>query len=100
MIPGEVKGAWNTDVVGSLQSQLVQRYMADFHTNHGIYIVLWFDVESWTDTTDSRKSRAAAHQGRIHLLSRLQQEAAGQLKYGRTIEVVVLDASLQRPPAQ
>ncbi|WP_410790636.1 NACHT domain-containing protein [Kribbella sp. C-35] len=95
-IPGEVKGAWNPGIIDSIQSQLVSRYMADFQTNYGIYIVVWFDLDSWSNT-DSRKSKAASHGSRESLLSRLQEQATEQLSYGHMVEVVVLDASLQRP---
>jgi hypothetical protein len=96
LIPGEVKGAWNPGVIDSIEAQLVNRYMADFHTNYGIYIAIWFDLESWTNNDDSRKKKAAAHGSREHLLSALQEQAAKQLKNGRRIAVVILDASLRR----
>jgi hypothetical protein len=99
LIPGEVKGAWNPDVIESVGSQLVDRYMADFQTNHGIYIAIWFDLESWTNKDDRRKSKAAAHGSREHLFSALQEQAARQLENGRKIAIVVLDASLRRSAA-
>jgi hypothetical protein len=95
-IPGEVKGAWNAGVIDSVESQLVDRYMADFQTNHGIYIAIWFDLESWSDD-DRRKKQAATHGSREHLLSTLKAQAARQVENGRRIAVVVLDASLRRP---
>jgi hypothetical protein len=70
--------------------------MADFQTNHGIYIAIWFDLESWSDD-DRRKKQAATHGNRERLLSTLEAQAARQLENGRRIAVVVLDVSLRRP---
>jgi hypothetical protein len=97
-IPGEVKGAWNAGVTNSVESQLIDRYMADFQTSYGIYIAIWFDLESWTDN-DSRKKQAASHGSREHLDSALKEQATKQLENGKKIAVVVLDASLRRPTA-
>lgn len=95
-IVGEVKGCWNADIVQSIQSQLVDRYMADLHTNYGIYVVIWFDLESWA-SKDGRRGRAAAFRGPERLRSILQEKAREQKTSGRHVEVVVLDASLRRP---
>lgn len=54
---GEVKGAWNADLLTSLQSQLLNRYMADLGSTDGLYIIFWFDVEGW-DASDTRRARA------------------------------------------
>jgi hypothetical protein len=72
--------------------------MADFQTNYGIYIAIWFDLESWADN-DSRKKQAASHGSREHIDSALKEQAARQLENGKKIAVVVLDASLRRPTA-
>jgi hypothetical protein len=37
----EVKGAWNRDLMEDLRGQLVDRYMNDIGTSHGIYLVSW-----------------------------------------------------------
>ena len=71
--------------------------MADLHTDHGIYIVIWFDFESWQDTKDTRRSRAKAHNSASELQTVLEARAELQRKAGRHVAVVVLDASLRRP---
>lgn len=96
-VVGEVKGSWNSDILDSLQTQLVERYMADLHTDHGIYIVIWFDFESWQDTKDTRRSKAKAHNSASELQTVLEARAELQRKAGRHVAVVVLDASLRRP---
>lgn len=95
-IVGEAKGCWNADVLDSIQSQLVDRYMADLQTHYGIYIVIWFDLESWS-RDDSRRPRAAAFGGIEQLRSILNERVAEQERAGRHVAVVVLDASLRRP---
>lgn len=94
-IPGEVKGAWNTGVIRSVSSQLVERYMADFQTEYGVYIVAWFDQESWNDNSDRRR-RAAASFTSIDDLRAQLDEAAGAA--GGRVAVVVLNASIRRAP--
>jgi hypothetical protein len=83
-IPGEVKGAWNAGVIDEVESQLVNRYMADIHTNHGVYGAIWFDLESWTNEDDSRKSRAASHGSREQLRSpsRNKQQDSSKMAKG------------------
>ncbi|MFI2488526.1 hypothetical protein ACH47X_16570 [Promicromonospora kroppenstedtii] len=95
-IPGEVKGIWNAGVIQSLEAQLVQRYMADFQTNHGVYIVAWFDQVAWA-VEDSRRSRAATHGGAAEIRARQEGEAAAQRAMGHDVAVRVLDCSLMRP---
>ena len=95
-IPGEVKGIWNPEVIESLETQLVQRYMADFQTDHGVYVVAWFDQASWT-TSDGRRGRAASHGGVSHIRAVLEGEAQKQRDRGRVVTVRVLDCSLRRP---
>lgn len=41
-IVGEVKAAWNSVLDTAIRTQLVDRYMLDTGTRHGLYIVLWF----------------------------------------------------------
>lgn len=95
-IPGEVKGIWNEEVIESLETQLVQRYMADFQTGHGLYVVAWFDQAPWT-TSDGRRSRAASHGDIADIRADLEAEAEKQRARGRVVTVRVLDCSLRRP---
>lgn len=101
VLPGEVKGSWNRGVIESIQTQLVDRYMTDLHTDHGLYIVAWFDPESWTATDDqSRKQVAGRWTSRQALEAALEGELATHAVLGRHINVVVLDFSLRRPRVQ
>lgn len=71
--------------------------MADLHTSFGIYIVVWFDLESWKDAKDTRHRRAAVHGSADELGALLEAKAAEMKETGRQVAVVVLDASLRRP---
>ncbi|MGF0244783.1 NACHT domain-containing protein [Rhodococcus erythropolis] len=95
VIIGEVKGCWNKDIETSIQSQLVERYMADLHTSVGIYIAVWFDLDSWT-ITDRRRRNAAKYATAEGLRKVLEAKAADQKRAGNNVAVVVLDASLGR----
>lgn len=95
-IPGEVKGVWNGEVIESLENQLVRRYMADFQTDHGVYIVAWFDQVPWS-TSDSRRSKAASQGSVSKMRTVLEAEAQKQRAQGRVVAVRVLDCSLRRP---
>ncbi|MFE7223516.1 NACHT domain-containing protein [Nocardioides sp. NPDC057577] len=92
-IPGEVKGTWNAGVIDSVSSQLVGRYMADFQTEYGIYIVVWFDQEPWADRSDRRRNAAARFAGIDDLRAQLGGAAAAA---GGKVAVVVLNASIRR----
>lgn len=98
-IPGEVKGVWNPGLIESLETQLVQRYMADFQTDHGLYVVAWFDQESWA-TADGRRSKAARQGSVTKVRTALEAEAENQRAQGRVISVRVLDFSLKRPTSR
>ncbi|GAA1127126.1 hypothetical protein [Arthrobacter flavus] len=98
-IVGEVKGCWNADLLSSIKSQLVDRYMADLHTNYGLYVVIWFDPEMWTDT-DYRRQRVARISGLDKLRADLGDTIAEQEAAGRHIALIVLDASLHRPSTE
>lgn len=93
---GEVKGCWNKDIEESIQTQLVERYMADLHASFGIYIAVWFDPASW-DPTDYRRKLAERFESAEGLRASLERRAKDLERPGRHIEIVVLDASRSRP---
>ncbi|KZF13364.1 hypothetical protein A2J03_15455 [Rhodococcus sp. EPR-157] len=95
-IAAEVKGSWNSGIESSIKTQLVDRYMKDLHSSHGIYIAIWFDPESWSDK-DGRRARSQRYGAAANLFERLDKAAEAVRRGGKTIAVVVLDASLSRP---
>jgi hypothetical protein len=85
----EVKTAWNDEVTTALPDQLVTRYMNDIGTHAGIYIVLWTNLESWTEQSSTRDKAISIN--RIVLTEHLTQQATEQAAGGRDIRVVHLD---------
>ncbi len=94
-VVAEVKGAWNQGIVASIETQLVNRYMHDIGSSYGIYVALWYDLESWDDA-DTRRRAAKSHQSSENLRNTLESTAALLNGNGRLITVVVLDASRTR----
>jgi len=95
-VVAEVKAAWNRDIVQAVRTQLVDRYMADLGTRHGVYVVAWFDV-AWWSTDDSARARAARWPSRAALHERLDEAAAAVRAHGAEVACVVLDCSYDRP---
>ncbi|MGB3409925.1 MAG: hypothetical protein WBA45_01905 [Microthrixaceae bacterium] len=87
-VPIEVKGSWHKDVETALDAQLVDEYMQDIGP-HGIYLVLWPDLTSWS-VGDSRRQRAA-RLDRDEVMSRLEADARTSDVHGLDVRVVGLD---------
>lgn len=95
-LPIEVKGAWNDGLHRDLEEQLVARYMRDLGARTGVFVVLWPDLESWTDATDARrKSTCLARRAEIE--EGLVEQAARAAAAGSTVQVLNLDMSYRRP---
>lgn len=52
----EVKGCWHDELETAMESQLVERYLADNVCSYGLYLVGWFSCQQWDDN-DSRKKK-------------------------------------------
>jgi hypothetical protein len=50
----EIKGCWNKELFTALEDQLFRDYMIPLRSQIGIYLVLWFDTDSW-DQKDTRR---------------------------------------------
>jgi len=87
----EVKGNWHRELETAMETQLVERYMADTRCQHGIYLVGWFDSAKWIKG-DSRKAKAQKkdmESVRVKL-----HEQAERLSDGtRVVRSVILDCS-------
>lgn len=53
----EVKGCWNRDIPGSIENQLVGKYLEPMGIGHGVYLVAKFSTEEWV-SSDDRRSRS------------------------------------------
>ena len=52
----EIKGCWHQELQSALKDQLVDQYLSTADCRDGVFLVAWFDTESW-DTDDYRKNR-------------------------------------------
>lgn len=100
-VPVELKCAWHRDIDTAMREQLVDKYLADLHSRHGVYAVGWFDPTWWQAElaglgTDARRARVARRErDELHdLLTRQAQRLKGE---GYEIRVVMLDCSFDRP---
>lgn len=75
----EVKGPWNKDLLSSIESQLADRYLdpedTEYGTSRGIYLIVWFDLERWSDQ-DSRRRKAARHESAEELQKKVEGKIA------------------------
>lgn len=53
----EVKGCWHRELKTAMKTQLVDRYLKDSQCSNGLYVVGWFNCNSW-DESDSRREHA------------------------------------------
>ncbi len=89
----EVKGCWHSEVQTAMETQLVNRYLADNACQHGIYLVGWYMCGQWDDS-DQRKSATPGwtiDQARQYL----DQQASGLCTSQRRIRAFVLNAALR-----
>lgn len=52
----EVKGCWHKDLETAMETQLVNRYLREYQSPNGLYLVGWFMCDKWADE-DYRKKR-------------------------------------------
>jgi hypothetical protein len=91
----EVKGAWNRDLMDDLSGQLVDRYMNDIGTTHGIYLVAWPDLESWESAPADKRRVAARYDSTTR--EDLAEQATDLAADGTYVSVVHLDIARTRP---
>lgn len=96
VLPVEVKGAWNDDLLSAMKDQLVERYMLDLRASCGIYLVAWPGIASWTDAGDARRKRFEAL-NRSDVEADLADQAATMAHRGYTVRVIHLDVAYRRP---
>ena len=93
----EVKRCCHEQVKESMEAQLVRRYMARQAFRSGIYLVVWFNRESWAADRDARSRKRipfdTLDEARAWFDKRAQELSAPGLR----VKAYVLDASLPRP---
>jgi hypothetical protein len=89
----EVKGCWHKRVSSAMKSQLVDRYLKDNQCRHGLYVVVWFDQDSW-DENDARR-RQVPKCSPSTAKKRLELQAGKLSTDGLLIRSYLLDATLR-----
>lgn len=95
-LPIEVKGAWNLELRTAMRDQLVERYMRDTSANHGMYVVIWPDLKTWTDATDKRR-QVLASLDRQAIESELAAQATALATERLQVHLVHLSIDYLRP---
>jgi hypothetical protein len=88
----ESKGCWNRDLDKAMEEQLVGRYLDEFGTRHGIYLVGWFQCEKWDNAHYQKK--ASPQYSIEEARARFAEEAKSLSIGGKQIRACVLDTSL------
>jgi hypothetical protein len=88
----ECKGCWHAELLTAMKTQLVDRYLAESHVTHGVYLVGWYFCERWADT-DSRKK--CCPKDWVAFTSDLAAQASSLSVGGLRIASVVTDTSLR-----
>lgn len=95
----EVKGSWHDELLTAMETQLANRYLVDYETDRGIYLVGWFKCDVWDAQDGNRRTKPRAYS-----LDSLRDELSGQSarlsNEARRVEAVVLDAALRLTPRQ
>ncbi|MEQ1728596.1 MAG: hypothetical protein ABL982_09455 [Vicinamibacterales bacterium] len=86
----ECKGCWNADVVESLTTQLLDRYLKRTTCTHGIYLVALFDSSRW-GADDSRRGKCS---GIARSLPTLHAEALAASEGGYEVRLATLRIGL------
>jgi hypothetical protein len=89
----EVKGCWDKHLASAMKTQLVERYLTATRTDHGLYVVGWYNCDKW-DPGDW-KNKQAPRYDKNEARRRLDARAAELSQGGKVVRAVVLDTSLR-----
>jgi hypothetical protein len=97
----EIKGCFNSGLTTAMETQLVEDYLRNGRPPVGIYLVVWFDKESWNDPGDQRrkaKTLERFEKAKLNTIDDLRKLLEGQAmsltSSDYRVVSVVLDASL------
>ena len=92
----EVKGCWNQELKRAMRTQLVDHYLKQNQTRHGMYLVGWFANPQW-DPADRRAQRCA-RSAPESLRAELDSQAGALSTNELDVRAFVLDTSYSPPP--
>ena len=89
----EIKGSWNHEVEKAMETQLVDRYLKENNSQHGIYLVGWFDCDKGSFRNwQNKKPRCWKTIEKAR--SALQEQAKSLSRDGIDVRPYVMDVSL------
>jgi hypothetical protein len=91
----EVKGCWHREVKTAMKDQLLDRYLADNDGRHGLYVVGWFSLDSWSESDKRRKQ--VRFPNRESLEACMAKQAQALSNNGHLIQASVMDFSVRTP---
>jgi hypothetical protein len=91
----EVKGCWHDQLMSAMRTQLVDDYLDEASTKHGVYLVGWFPIEQWNDTDDRRRAVAARRDR--HQTSRELDRQAAELSQAHGLDLRTVMVDIPRP---
>jgi hypothetical protein len=89
----EVKGCWHRELKEAMRTQLVDRYLAENQSRHGIYLIGWFNCDQWDD--DDYRKADAPKWTISEAQERFDAQAAELSRGNLLIRVIVLNAVLR-----
>jgi hypothetical protein len=89
----EVKGCWHKDLQTAMESQLVERYLADNTCKYGLYLIGWFSCIQW-DSRDSRK-KATPTTSIEEAKARFDAQAEALSLSGKVVRAYVMNTALR-----
>lgn len=89
----EVKGCWNPELSGAMETQLLNRYLNESGCNHGLYLVGWFNCKQW-DAGDSRE-RQAPKTTLNAARTRFENQAATLSQGGKSVRAFIMNTALR-----
>jgi predicted NACHT family NTPase len=90
----ESKGCWNrAELDTAMKEQLVNRYMNEGRTRHGVFLVGWFKCEEWNHDENRRRQCPIYDLGdaRRRFATQAEELSVG----GKVVRAFVLDAGLR-----
>ncbi|UAY70223.1 NACHT domain-containing protein [Bacillus paralicheniformis] len=87
----EVKGNWHSELNKAMETQLVNRYLKDNTCRHGLYLIGWFNSDSWKDENRKRKiPKIDLNDARV----KFDTQAKELSKQGIQVKAFVIDTRL------
>jgi len=91
----EVKGSWNPELDQAMQSQLRDRYLAENHYQHGLYLIGWFNCTQWDDKDPDRRTADRWGLTLAEARQHFDDQAVLLSTDGYTLRALVMDTSLR-----